>query len=271
MGVLKAQTRFYVDNSIDWKKGQTVPLRQEQRHKLHHVVRAQTGDTIQLFNGSDGEWLAKIEKGQENTARQFLQARLVRQLRPQPPVCRTQLSFGIVKQAALDDIMTKATELAVAALHPVVTEYAVVRQINQRRLRDVIIRAAEQSRRLDLPQLSPPRTLREWVADYQTTVSGTQVSATPLYVCDPYRCQGHECQEHECQRHECQEHAGEHFFIGPEGGFSAQDYRLLESLPSVVYIGLGDFILRSETAAAAVLARVSRTQVSGTRVGVTLS
>ena len=248
MGVLKAQARFYVDKPIDWKEGQSVSLRTEQWHKLQHVVRAQIGDHVQLFNGSDGEWLAKIEKGREKTARQKLQLRLVRQLRPQAPACRTHLSFGIVKQAALDDIMTKATELAVGALHPVVTEYAVVRQINERRLQQVIIRAAEQSRRLDLPQLFPLRTLREWVADYQIK--------KPLYVCDPYR---HECQGHE-QNNIWQ--AGEHFFIGPEGGFSDQDYQLLESLPSVVYVGLGDFILRSETAAAALLAQ---------RIGMTAS
>jgi len=42
--------------------------------------------------------------------------------------------------------------------------------------------------------------------------------------------------------------------IGPEGGFSSSELDLLENLPFVTKISLGQQILRSETAAIAALA-----------------
>ena len=52
------RTRLYVP--CDLGVNVAVALNEGQSHYLKHVLRAQAGNRVLLFNGRDGEWLAQI-------------------------------------------------------------------------------------------------------------------------------------------------------------------------------------------------------------------
>ena len=53
-----SKVRLYVDQPLG--SGQSVPLTREQAHYLFGVMRLGPGDTVALFNGTDGEWQADV-------------------------------------------------------------------------------------------------------------------------------------------------------------------------------------------------------------------
>jgi 16S rRNA (uracil1498-N3)-methyltransferase len=74
---------LWVDH--DLTAGTRLPLEREQANYLLNVLRLKTDDTVLVFNGRDGEWLAAIT----SEGRKAGQPRLVRQVRAQPqrPIC----------------------------------------------------------------------------------------------------------------------------------------------------------------------------------------
>src|SRR5690606_15989894 len=68
------------------------------------------------------------------------------------------LAFAPVKKAGTDFLVTKATEIGVARLLPVITDRTQSGRVNTRRLRDNAIEAAEQCERLTVPEVAEPVT-----------------------------------------------------------------------------------------------------------------
>src|SRR3984885_14895517 len=54
------KVRLYVEAALG--AGLSVELSAPQTHYLLHVMRAKLGDRVLLFNGRDGEWLARIDE-----------------------------------------------------------------------------------------------------------------------------------------------------------------------------------------------------------------
>ena len=52
------KTRLYV--TADLGEGVALTLDEGQTHYLLHVLRAQAGNFVSLFNGRDGEWLGEV-------------------------------------------------------------------------------------------------------------------------------------------------------------------------------------------------------------------
>ena len=63
------------------------------------------------------------------------------------------LLFAPVKKARTDFIVEKACELGVAVIRPVITEYTQSARVRADRLRSLVVEAAEQTERLDVPQV----------------------------------------------------------------------------------------------------------------------
>jgi 16S rRNA (uracil1498-N3)-methyltransferase len=53
-----AKVRLYVEQALG--PGQAVALSQDQAHYLFAVMRLAVGAAVALFNGRDGEWLARV-------------------------------------------------------------------------------------------------------------------------------------------------------------------------------------------------------------------
>jgi 16S rRNA (uracil1498-N3)-methyltransferase len=214
-----------------------VALDDDRTHYLKNVMRRGPGDAGGLFNGRDGEWLGRVDSYGRHAAGIIL----TEQRRPQSPSPDLWLAFAPIKRARIDFLAEKATELGVAVLWPVMTRRAEPSRVNVVRLTNIAIEAAEQTERLDVPEVRDPvsldRLLEVWPARRTLFVCAEAGAAQPIAQAVAENSGGP---------------AG--FLIGPEGGFAAVELDALRKLPFVVAVGLGPRLLRAETAAIAALA-----------------
>ena len=228
--------RLYVN--ADLAAGAQVAFSGEQAHYLRNVMRAKAGDGVLLFNGRDGEWRAEIgELGKKAGA-----ATVQTQTRPFKPSPDLWLLFAPIKRARIDFTAQKASELGVSALWPVMTDYTNVTRVNLERLRANAVEAAEQCARLDVPEIFETAALRD--------VLGKWPADRKILLCDESRT-GVPLGEALATQQPGQPWA---VLVGPEGGFSPEELDILHAQPQVVSVGLGDRLLRADTAAVAALA-----------------
>lgn len=214
-----------------------VPLDRDRAHYLKNVLRRGLGDEVGLFNGRDGEWLGGIAEFARNGAVVGLE----RQRRPQAAGPDLWLAFAPIKRARIDMLAEKATELGCSVVWPVMTRRAEAQRVNTARLAAIAIEAAEQTERLDVPEIREPvplaRLLAGWPGERTLFVCAEAGAARPIA---------------EAVRAGIGRPAG--FLIGPEGGFDPAELDQLRKLPFAVAVGLGPRLLRAETAAIAALA-----------------
>lgn len=212
--------------------GDSIAASPAQAHYLTTVMRCRAGEAILLFNGHDGEFSALIETPVRGT----VTLRVQRQVRPQADEPDLWLAFALLKRDATDLVVQKATELGVAELHPVITAHGNTHRMNAARLNAIVIEAAEQSERLVVPALHPPRTLAAVIADWppeRRLFAAVERSNAPR-ITPTTGPRG--------------------LLVGPEGGFTPAELDLLRAHPFVTPVSLGARILRAETACIAGLA-----------------
>ncbi len=235
----KPKTRLFVEAAL--AAGAGVDLTAPQAHYLVNVLRLGIGDEVAVFNGLDGEWLARIERPGKGRHRLAVGKRTRRQDAEPGP----WLLFAPIKRAPVDLLARKATELGVSRLWPVFTRNTAVSRINLRRLRANAVEAAEQCGRLTVPEVKEPLALERvfagWPEDRRLLVldetGGGRPIAEALMAPDAGGTRGASA-----------------ILAGPEGGFSRSEVDALAELPFASAVGLGPRILRADTAALAALA-----------------
>lgn len=232
--------RLFLDQPLD--KAAEVVLSRAQAHYLATVMRLKAGDVFHLFNGHDGEWLARLSAPGKRGA---VAACIEKLAAPQLPPDIDYL-FAPVKAARLDFIAQKATEMGARRLRPVITARTVVTRIKSERLKANAIEAAEQCNLVAIPEVLPEEPLGQVLDRWETSRRlvfcdeagrGTSPLAT-LKSLQPGPLA---------------------LLVGPEGGFTAEERGRLLGLPFVTPVSLGPRILRADTAAVAVLALVQAT------------
>lgn len=225
--------RLFLEN--DLVSGREVDLPDNQSHYVLRVMRMSDGALVRAFNGRDGEWQCRLQVAGKR-------ARLVpeSQSRAQSGSQDLTLLFAPIKKARTDFIVEKATELGVRTLHPVFTEYTQSHRVRTDRMRILAIEAAEQTERMDVPDIHEGATLAKVMSEWD--------SSKPIIFCD----------ESADARplHTALDSlpgAAAGVLIGPEGGFSPRERQMLSQLDFIVPITLGPRILRAETAAVAAL------------------
>ncbi len=226
-------------------------LDEAQARHVGTVLRLDAGDHLRVFNATDGEWrarvLAKSKRGMSIEVGEKL-----RDARAAPDL---DLLFAPVKRHATDLIVEKATELGVRRLRPVITQRTIAETVRLDRLQTIAREAAEQTERFDAPEilepLSLPNALDGWDA------------ARPLIYADeagdeadaPWGGERGRAQPiAEAMRSLSPSPAGGvALLIGPEGGFTQEERRMLRGLAYVIPVSLGPRILRAETAVIAAL------------------
>lgn len=219
--------------------GAVIALERDDSHHLLTVLRRRPGDSVLLFNGRDGEWRAEIAVDGKRRAA----LTIAEKVREQCDAPDLRLCFAPVKKARTDFIVEKATELGVARLTPVMTQFTQSARVRPDRLAVLAREAAEQTERLDAPVIDDAigldAMLDAWEAD------------RPLLFCDEA---GDAPELADVARASAASRLG--VLIGPEGGFSDQERARLRACPFVKPVALGPRILRADTAAAAALAVV---------------
>lgn len=225
--------------AADLRDGEAAPLDPEQLHYLRAVMRRGVGDEVLVFNGRDGEWVARLDALTKTAGRVVA----IRQTRAQTEGIDLQLVFAPIKRARLELLIEKAVELGARALIPVITRRTIVTRLNLERLAAHAREAAEQTERLDVPPVAAPRPLG--------AVLDAWDPARRLLFCDEtggapslaaVLQEGEPCPESWA------------VLIGPEGGFDPAELDLVRGFPFATPVSLGPRVLRADTAALAALA-----------------
>jgi 16S rRNA (uracil1498-N3)-methyltransferase len=214
--------------------GAEIALGLEQSHYLTNVMRQGVGSTIAVFNGADGEWSAiVIRVGKRDAV-----LRAVERTRVQTVTPDLELVVALVKRTRLETIVEKATELGCCRIHLIMTDRTNAERARVDRLSAIAIEAAEQTGRLDVPQIVEPMKLAKLLDGWDTS--------RRLLFCD----EGGDAKP----VIEAVTEAGPWaVLIGPEGGFSPAERERLRSLAHVTPATLGPRILRADTAAISAL------------------
>ncbi|MGE4314023.1 MAG: 16S rRNA (uracil(1498)-N(3))-methyltransferase [Pseudobdellovibrionaceae bacterium] len=223
--------RLYVEGDLSPR--QSLTLSQAQSHYLGNVMRRKVGDALRLFNGRDGEYVARIESLSKKEVTVVAED-LIREQPPAPQAAR--LLVAPIKKARMDFLIEKAVEMGMTDFYTVLTQNTEVRTVNFDRIQAQLIEAAEQCERLDIPRVHRLLKLKETVDAWD--------APEQLYAAIEHGDNVH-------MREQGDVHA---VMIGPEGGFTEEEKNWLASHPKVKCISLGVRILRAETAALAALA-----------------
>jgi 16S rRNA (uracil1498-N3)-methyltransferase len=240
----KSFPRLYVEHAL--AEGGTLELGHEQTTYLLTVLRLKAGDSVVLFNGRDGAWLAKIGDAHRKGARLDLEV----QTAHQTPRSDLWYGFAPLKTGArLDYVVQKATEMGAGVIQPVITRFTQVHRLKPEKLVANVIEAAEQCEVLSVPRVAPEIALPELLATWRD-----KQGLRRLVVCDEGAPSGSPTSQLRSI-----DGLPVGLLVGPEGGFADEERELLLSQDYVVPISLGPRILRADTAAVAALAVIQAT------------
>ncbi len=237
----KSAPRLFVERALS--EGQMLTIDGQQGHYLAKVMRVAPGDAVILCDDVTGEWLAVVAEA----GKRAVTLSAERQLRPREQVPDLWLCPALLKKDRFDMVLEKATELGVAAIHPLITRRCVADKLNPERARTIVTEAAEQCARTALPSLEAPQKLdallRDWPEDrllfFADEEGGQPAAEAFAFSKFPERGGG----AHKAA-----------ILIGPEGGFDDGEREAIRAHPQARPIALGPRILRGETAAIAALA-----------------
>ena len=208
----------------------------DQGRYLVTVMRLAIGAEVLLFNGRDGEWRATLVEAGKRVCRLAVGARM----RPQENGPDLDLIIALVKRARLEAIIEKAAELGARRVRLAITRRTNADHTNVARLQAIAVEAAEQTGRLDVPEVMAPekldRMLDGWDADRALMFCDEGGGVPPALAALGPLTAGPAA-----------------VLIGPEGGFAPEEGERLRALPFVTAVSLGPRILRADTAAIAAL------------------
>ena len=196
------------------------------------VLRYRVSDELIVFNDEE-ERLYKTEVINEDSVK----LQLVTQLERKVPVKKVYLLWSVLKKDKNDWVLQKATELGVHKFVPLIAERSEKTGLNIDRAKKIIIEAAEQCGRSDIPLIREPILLQEAVSEYSNKLQ--------LVVCE---------QEGEPQT-TFNQHDELGLLIGPEGGWSDNEKNLFAT-NKLGHINISQFTLRAETAAVVGVAKM---------------
>jgi len=237
--------RLFVPDALA-EGGAIIPVA-EQAHYLIKVMRLEAGAAIDLFNGRDGEWRARLAEVGKRSCR----LELLAQTRTQASPPDLDLIVALVKRARLEIIVEKAAELGARRIRLVTTRRTNADHTNVARLQAIATEAAEQTGRLDVPEVHAPCKLTGLLDGWD--------GARRLMFCDeagddPDAAWGGEGGRATPALDGLTGATGPWaILVGPEGGFDPDERVRLRGMPYVTPVTLGPRILRADTAAIAAL------------------
>ena len=201
-------------------------LDKSQSHYVNKVMRVKENEVFSLFNSS-GEWEAKILSISNN----IVEFNITKQLRQKETTKELWLAFSPIKSNYFNFMIQKATELGVTKFLPIVFDRTIVRKINKERLEKVIIEAAEQSNRINVPSIEEPQSLNSFLKNSKMDLIFTDLNTSNTKIDLNQLTSNPTC-----------------VIIGPEGDFSEVERQEILKFNGVQAIKINENILRSETA-----------------------
>jgi 16S rRNA (uracil1498-N3)-methyltransferase len=239
--------RYFVESPITTDRA---VLAGAEAHHLIHVMRLKPGARVTLFDGSGSQFAAAVERvGRAEVELAILsQTQIDREL-PLP----VWLGVALPKGDRQKWLVEKAVELGVSRLLPLETARGVAQPMQQalERLRRTVIEASKQCGRNRLMEIALPQRWEQFVhaAD----------GMSRRLLAHPHGIQHTECAVAGGPRSvpDALKSGGVALAVGPEGGFT-DDEVVVAQAAGWTPVALGPRILRVETAALALVARVTR-------------
>lgn len=207
-------------------------LNDDDRHHLLKVLRVAAHEVVSICDGRGSWCTASISHDGEIR----VTGAVITSAAPQQTLT---VAFAPTKSDKPDDVVRKLTEIGINRIALIAeSDRAVVRWVgdkadkHSRRLSRIAREAAMQSRRLWVPEVTPPMPLAVIVAEYCAALG--EPSGQPI-----------------TSAHTC-------IAIGPEGGFSDA-----ELATTTDHVSLGDGVLRGETAAIVAGALLASRRLAG--------
>jgi len=197
-------------------------------HQWTKVLRFEVGREVALFNGQKEERLYRIVKFGDDA----VHVNLITELVPKVPEREIYLCFSLLKKDKNDWVLQKGTELGVRHFVPLLTERTEKTGFDVERAEKIVIEAAEQCGRADIPRIREPIGLQSLIHELKDKVD--------LYVAE----QG---SPHNSSLiiHNSKMPIGT--LIGPEGGWTDAEKQLFVD-NELKHLTLSEFTLRAETA-----------------------
>ncbi|MBL8891095.1 MAG: 16S rRNA (uracil(1498)-N(3))-methyltransferase [Planctomycetaceae bacterium] len=244
--------RFF--SEVPLRPQQLVTLDPQQSHHLLHVLRAELGDEVHLFDGGPDEYLARVVSKDRRSIRLEVVSRIER---PAEKSTELLVAAAVPKGDRFRTLIEKLTELGVTAFLPVQS----TRTVNpfstslRQKAEQWVIEACKQSRRNSLLEILPPMTPDELLFATRH-ISERYVACAPV---DLQVLLGSENSEpSNPPKLDAGDAAGDTILatcrrallVGPEGGFTTDEVRLVCNA-GWRSLSLGQHVLRIETAAMA--------------------
>lgn len=223
--------RFYIEpNTIELKHD--FWLHDERiLNQWRRVLRYQAGQHVVLFDGVSHDRMYSIEEMTEREAH----LKHMTDLERQTPKKEIYLFWSLLKKDKNDWVLQKCAEIGVSHFIPLLADRSEKTGFNVERAQKILIEAAEQCGRSDIPTVREPMTIETVFKEFENKM--------PLFICEQ------DSGEADLNL----EQAG--LFIGPEGGWSDTEKQLFAD-KQAIHIHLNDFTLRAETAAVAASAKL---------------
>ncbi len=234
--------RFFIAPSQ--VSGSRISISDEDVRHISAVLRMKTGDALLLCDGHGAEYhvtIAEMDKSEIKTE-------IVSYTKRELTAPRVTLGQGLPKSDKMDWIVQKATELGVSNIVPLVTERTIVKiRDEQKRIsrwQKIAREAAMQSNRPDIPVVEQVVSFKEFLRTPNSepgTLSLLPWEEASAPIKDVLK----------------QNAGAAHVIvlIGPEGGFSSNEASMARE-QGFHAVSLGPNILRTETAAVAVLSMI---------------
>lgn len=287
------------------RKNSLVTISADQEHYLLDVMRitnpkrwGKKTDTnspdytgcVRIFNGSDGEWLAKVVVSEDapTTKKQSRRKResgndpsttvleCLEELRPQEVSNSVQidLCLGYIRDKQRRRfVFEKATELGVHSIQILETDFCNTEAASYKKKKDLlweeeerekhekhVIEAAEQCERLTVPVVgNGVWTVDTLVSEVILDSSNDENKSNDLWLV---------CRERSetsppilsVLDEATASAATIHVLVGPEGGWSPRELEIFSSVEAVQFVSLGSSVLRAETAAITAVASIQMHQ-----------
>ena len=212
-------------------------------HQIIRVLRLKPGDQVVLLDNEGWEYQTVIK----SITRDAVTGKIVNKLLGTgEPSVKITLYQALLKNDKFEFVLQKGVELGVHSLVPFVSERCVAKKPSENKLerwRNIIKEAAEQSRRTRLPVLHQVISFEE---------ACRQALKPALILWEEEKTRGLKSLLRSPTFSKKKEIS---LFVGPEGGFTSAEI-VLANQHKIVSVGLGDRILRAETAGLAVISAI---------------
>lgn len=218
--------RIFVNEKIE--EGNFILEDSQIINRIQNVLRLRVDDEIILFNSERKEWLAKIIDLHKKRIVFDVSNPLERSENEMSVV----VAFSPIKQERMKFLLEKCTEIGITKFIPIIFDRTIVRKVSQEKLHSYVVSACEQSGRVSVPEITNQIDLQHFLKKY---------TDAEIIFCDE--------KESDFLINKVTIKDRQIIIVGPEGGVTDQERKLLKSEKNVYSVSLGKNILRAETAA----------------------